>query len=170
MVAIHDVVFGQEMVDGVDLLPPSSGIYCIMNRRNGRKYIGQASNMRQRCLQHRSELRLGNCSNVLMRRDAQKYGASAFFFFAIDVSGIADTNRASVLNKIEVWFSVQLASHDEVDGYNLEVGHQRTMASRFRERERKLLRRNSSKYALLAGVDLYDPIHPELLGSWVPGG
>jgi len=104
-----------------------------------------------------------------MRRDAKIHGAAAFFYFAIRVDAIADSARPSQLNTIEIWFATQLGTHDERRGYNLEAGHHRTRASRFRERERKLMRGNSGKYELLPDVDLYDPINPDLLLSWIPG-
>ena len=163
-----DAVFEQTLGDGIDFLPAGAGIYCILNRVNGKHYVGQAKNIRQRCLQHRSELSRGVASNMLMRRDAEIQGLDAFFF-ALRIDGIADSERKAVLNKIEVWFSVQFGAHDERLCYNLEAGYHRTRASRFRDRERKLMRPNSGKYQLLAGVDVYDPIHPDLLSSWVPG-
>jgi group I intron endonuclease len=165
----NDTVFMQPKVDGIDFLPDSAGLYCIMNRINGRRYVGQSKNIFKRCQQHRNELIRGTEANMLLRRDAKIHGVDAFFFFGIRIDGIADSARPSQLNKIEFWFSVQLGTHDERQGYNLEAGHHRTQASRFRERERKLLRRNSGKYQLLPGVDLYDPIHTELLTTWVPG-
>ena len=165
----RDNVFLQPQVDGIEFLPDSSGLYCIMNRVNGRLYIGQSQNILSRCRQHRSQMRLGTESNMLMRRDAKLHGSAAFFFCAIRIDAIADSGRPFQLDKIEIWFSAQLGTHDERLGYNLEAGHQLTRASRFRERERKLLRRNSGKYQLLPGVDLYDLINPELLATWVPG-
>ena len=65
---------------------------------------------------------------------------------------------------------VQFRSLDERYGYNFEGAHQRTKSARFRDRERKLMRPNSGKYVFLPGVMEYDPINPELLSAWVPGG
>ena len=165
-----DAVFQQAPVDGIDFLPSSAGLYCILNRVNGKRYVGQATkSLYQRCVKHRNELRLGLASNMLLRRDALVHGADAFFFFVLHLQNNADTPRQSQLDNIEVWFAVQLCTHDERYGYNLEVGHHRTRAARFRDRERKMMRRNSGKYALLPGVDMYDPINSDLLKTWVPG-
>lgn len=166
----RDSVFLAPLVDGIDLLPASPGLYCIVNRVNGRRYVGQAStNIYKRCLQHRSELLKGLAANMLLRRDAAIHGAGAFFFFALRLDAIAGSEKRSQLNRMEIWFAVQLCTHDEHRGYNLEVGHHRTTGARFRDRERKLMRPNSGKYELLPGVDIYDPIDSVLLASWVPG-
>ena len=34
-----------------------SGIYCIINLKNGKRYIGSSKNVRQRLWSHRAELR-----------------------------------------------------------------------------------------------------------------
>src|SRR5665647_2458051 len=122
----RDSVFLAPLVDGIDFLPASAGIYCILNRGNGKFYVGQAKNIYKRCLQHRSELRNGLSANKLLRRDAVVHGADAFFFFAPRIDAIAGSEKKSQLNKIEIWFAVQFRTHDEHHGYNLEVGHHRT--------------------------------------------
>jgi hypothetical protein len=104
-----------------------------------------------------------------MRRDAVLHGAAVFFFFAPRLDAIANADRRLHLNNIEIWFGVQLCSIDERAGYNLELGGHPTTATRIRNQETKLMRRNSGKYALLPHVDLYDPIDPNFLQTWVPG-
>jgi len=163
----RDSVFAQAQVDGIDLLPALRGIYCVLNRVNGKRYVGQSDNIQKRCKSHRAELRRGLCSNELMRRDAVLHGADVFFFFALRLDAIAKVDRR--LHFMEIWFGVQLCSIDERVGYNLELGGHPTTATRFRNRETKLMRRNSRKYVLLPGVDLYDLINPALLSTWVPG-
>jgi hypothetical protein len=65
--------------------------------------------------------------------------------------------------------TIQLGAHIEASGYNSEAGHVRTRGSRFRDSERKLIKsRAGSNYLLLPGVDLDDPIDPDLLRSWEP--
>jgi len=165
----QDSFFLQPLVDGIDFLPARPGVYLIQNRRNQKWYVGQAKNIYRRCIKHRNELQKGLSANGLLRRDAVVHGADVFFFMAPRIDAIARSERASELNKIEVWFAVQLCAHDERFGYNLEVGHHRTMGARFRDRERKLMRRDSEKYQMLRGVEMYDPINSELLASWLPG-
>jgi hypothetical protein len=165
----RDAVFAHAQVDGIDLLPALRGIYCVINRVNGRRYVGQSDNIRKRCLSHRAELRRGDCANELMRRDAVLHGAAAFFFFAPRLDAIDTVDRRLYLNGIEIWFGVQLCSIDERVGYNLELGGHPMTATRIRNQETKLMRRSSGRYALLPHVDIYDPINALLLQSWVPG-
>jgi hypothetical protein len=166
----RDDAFLIPLVDGVDWLPDSPGIYFVINRANGKRYVGQAGkSIYRRCLQHRAELRVGNESNTLLRRDAARFGRDAFFFVAPRLDGMGQAGRTQGLDLLEIWFAVQLGANDEQQGYVLGAGHHPTRSTRFRERERKLLRPKSRKYALLAGVDIFDAIHPALLRSWVPG-
>jgi hypothetical protein len=165
MKSYQDAIFKQDLEDGVDYLPRSPGTYCILNRVNGKVYVGQAGNVYKRCQQHRNELRRGMSSNFLMRRDAEVNGMDAFFF-VLRLDGLTESPRPFEVDKIEVWLSVQLRSHDERYGYNLEAGHRRTTGALFRDRERKLMRRNSRKYMLLPWVHMYDPIQPALLAHW----
>ena len=167
--APHDSGFGFSRLDGVAQLPDRAGIYCVLNRINGRRYIGQATNIRARCTQHRSDLRGGNSFNMSLRRDSVIFGADAFFFFAPALDGVYASLGPKNLDYIEAWFIAQMFAHDERHGYNGAAGHSRTKASRFRDRETKLMRPNSAKYEMLPGIDLYDPISPMLLSSWVPG-
>lgn len=166
-----DRVFDAPTVDGIDFLSRRPGIYCIENRINGKRYVGLATvDVHWRCVLHRTELRKGTSANMFMRRDVAIHGADAFFFFALHVADSYDRVKPSDLEGAELWFMIQFRSHDERYGYNLEGIHQRTRAARFRDRERKLMRGNSKKYSLLPGIDIYEPIHRDLLGSWVQGG
>src|SRR5665647_93242 len=166
-----DAVFRTPPSDGINFLPKKAGIYAMLNRVTRMVNIGQARNLRWRCALHRSQLRAGTETNLRMRRDAKRYGADVYFYYVLEVLEIGpDTNVKRELNKLEIWWAVQLQAHDERYGYISEAGHHRTRGARFRDRERKLMRRNSEKYELLPGVDMYDPIDPVLLASWVPGG
>ena len=165
-----DAVFRTPPVDGIDSLPKAHGIYGMLNRVTRMVNIGQAENIRRRCAMHRSQLRAGTAPNLRMRRDAQRHGADVYSYIALELLEIgAQTNVTRELNKRELWWVVQFQAHVEQFGYVSEAGHCRTRGSRFRDRERKLMRRNSGKYELLPGVDICDPIHPGLLEWWVPG-
>ena len=165
-----DRVFDAPTVDGIDLLPRCPGIYAIENRINGKRYVGLATvDVHWRCVLHRTELRRGTPANMLLRREVAIHGADAFFFFALHIAEGDDRLKPADLEGAELWFMIQFRSHDERFGYNFEAVHQRTRAARFRDRERKLMRRNSLKYAFLPGVSEFDLINRELVGSWVPG-
>ena len=105
---------------------------------------------------------------MLMRRDLVLHGFDPFFFALAPIRPEAAGARLGG-DQVELWWTIQLQAHDERFGYNLEAGHCRTSGAQFRDRERKLMRSKSRKYELLKGVDMYDPIHPALLGTWVRG-
>jgi hypothetical protein len=163
-----DVVFNTPPSDGINHLPRSPVIYCLLNRLNGRRLVGQSRNGYARGLLYRSQMKRGTVTNFRLRRDVAQYGYGAFFMFVLDHCdpGL----KSHKMDSLEVWWTVQLQSHIEASGYNSEAGHVRTRASRFRDRERKLIKSPAgSKYCLLPDVDLYDPVDPDLLWSWLPG-
>ena len=111
----------------------------------------------------------GKASNMRVRRDVERHGASVFFYMVLELATAASgRERERQLNQLETWWAVQLKAHDEQFGYNADAGGLRTKGARLRDRERKLMRFNSGKYELLPWVNLYDPIHPILLNSWIP--
>ncbi|CAM3317951.1 hypothetical protein POHY109586_01330 [Polaromonas hydrogenivorans] len=165
-----DAVFDTALVDGVALLPKTPGVYGMWNRITRMWNIGQSENMRQRCSLHRSNMRAGNADNPRVGRDVKSYGAHAFFYCVLEhVSILVGGNLTCKLKQRELWWVLQLQAHDERYGYNLDAGGYRTLGARFRDRERKLMRRNSSKYCLLPWVHMYDPINTVMLASWIPG-
>ena len=170
MGSVFDDVFKTPPGNGIDWLPTGAGVYGMWNRVTRMWNVGQSERMRARCQQHRSQLRAGTAGNLRIRRDVEKHGADAFFFFSLEV--VTDTFGMALkhkLDRLEVWWVLQFQAHDERYGYVAEAGHCRTMGSRFRDREVKLMRANSNKYHLLPGIDRHDPIHPLLLATWVPG-
>ena len=170
MNTFRDAVFKLIPGDGIEFLPKGPGIYAMWNRINRMWNIGQSKNIHQRCVLHRNQLQQGTADNMRIRRDVQVHGADAFFFMVLErVDLTATENLQRELNQLEVWWVVQLQAHVEHRGYNFEAGGCRTSGARFRDRERKLMRRNSDKYCLLPHVDMYDAIDPGLLASWVTG-
>ena len=168
----RDAVFRDQKEDGIRFLPDEPGVYCILNRVNGKWYVGRTSkSILVRCRKHRNELRSGVGYSWAMLRDAKTHGVEAFFFMAPQLLVKQEVSDIEAhFDKVEVWLARQLNAHDERYGYNSEAGHHRSRAARFRDRERKLLKSGRGNYQLLPGVDLHDPINPELLASWVPGG
>ena len=163
-------VFDTPLVDGIAFLPKSPGVYGMWNCITRMWNIGQSKNMRQRCGLHRSQMRAGHADNLRVGRDVQRHGANNFFYYALErITVPADSNLKCELNQRELWWVLQFQAHDERYGYNLEAGGYRTLGAKFRDRERKLMRRNSDKYCLLPWVEMYEPINTDLLTSWVRG-
>lgn len=154
--------------DGIAQIPAMPGIYCIINLVSGHRYVGCAvKNMRERARSHRTGLRSGMPANRLMRKHVAVYGVGAFFFFALEPVPHSDDGPWRYrLEQLELWWTIQLAAHDERYGYNYEAGHVRTPAARFREAERRMLG-PFGPYRLLPGVELHDPINHLLLKTWV---
>ena len=62
-----------------------TGIYCIENNVNGKKYVGQAVNIKKRWSQHRQKLRAGTHYNDHLQRAWNQYGESVFSFYVLEL-------------------------------------------------------------------------------------
>ena len=62
-----------------------SGIYCIINLKNGNRYIGSSKNIRQRLWSHRAELRHNKHENSHLQAAWNKYGEQNFDYYVIEV-------------------------------------------------------------------------------------
>jgi group I intron endonuclease len=60
------------------------GIYAIRNRRNGKLYVGSASNISKRWSRHRKDLREGSHRNKHLQAAFNYYGEEAFEFVALE--------------------------------------------------------------------------------------
>ena len=58
----------------------ASGVYQILNTVNGKRYIGQASNLKKRQQQHMCDLRTGRHTGTKLQRAFTKHGEDAFEF------------------------------------------------------------------------------------------
>lgn len=61
-----------------------SGIYCIINLKNNKRYIGSSKNIRLRLWGHRSELRHNSHDNDHLQKAWNKYKESNFDYFIIE--------------------------------------------------------------------------------------
>ena len=61
-----------------------SGIYCIINTLNGKKYIGSSVNIYSRWLKHRATLRGNYHGNPHLQNAWNKYGEKSFHFFIVE--------------------------------------------------------------------------------------
>jgi group I intron endonuclease len=68
-------------LDRIKELPESAGIYAIVNRTNGRRYVGQAINIRQRIATHVRDLDAGKEQTnnaMLLQRAWSEFGRDSF--------------------------------------------------------------------------------------------
>lgn len=60
-----------------------SGVYCIINVQNGKKYVGSSKNIYSRWLKHRATLRGNYHANSYLQNAWNKYGEDSFHFFIL---------------------------------------------------------------------------------------
>jgi group I intron endonuclease len=61
-----------------------SGVYAIVNRLNGKAYIGSSNHVQERWSTHRLDLRLGRHHSSHLQRAWHKYGADTFDFIVLE--------------------------------------------------------------------------------------
>lgn len=100
-----------------------SGIYCIENKVNGKRYIGQSNNIERRRYEHMKLLRKGNHNNEYLQNSVNKYGINNFSF---DVMAYCNIEK---LNELEVKYIHDYDTMNKAKGYNLRDGGDRTTLS-----------------------------------------
>ena len=80
-------IFAQKYIDMKSITQnlKISGIYCIINLKNGNRYIGSSKNIRQRLWSHRAELRHNKHENSHLQAAWNKYGEQNFDYYVIEV-------------------------------------------------------------------------------------
>lgn len=68
-----------------------SGIYAIVNKVNGKRYVGSAVDIAQRWRQHTYKLRKNNHHSKHLQNAWNKYGNEAFDFIVLEI--VDDTSR-----------------------------------------------------------------------------
>ena len=102
-------------VDGPFISPAIyhvSGIYCIENMVNGKRYIGSSKSVRKRIIEHLGKLKAGTHKNKHLQSSYNKYGAENWIAYLIESCAIED------LASIESEWLETLHPFDE-GGYNL---------------------------------------------------
>lgn len=94
----------------------NTGIYCIENRINGKKYIGQAYNIERRLYEHEYHLKRGTDHSGVLQRAVNKYGIENFDFYVLEECDTSEMNDREIY-----WISYYQTNNKEY-GYNLSRG------------------------------------------------
>lgn len=92
------------------------GIYYIVNKENGKIYIGQSVNVNKRLNRHKSELRRNVHPNIYFQNSWNKYGEEAFEF-----SLLIECDE-SELDDLEIHYIAHYDSSNRENGYNQDYG------------------------------------------------
>ena len=102
----------------------TSGIYCIENLINGKKYIGQSIDIEKRKRIHISQLRGEYHPNKYLQNSWNKYGEENFKFWIIYES----SDNMEILQLMELYFIEYYNSFVEDNlGYNMTKGGDGTL-------------------------------------------
>lgn len=95
-----------------------SGIYCIENTINHKKYIGQSVNVYDRWRRHKAELKKNMHDNDYLQKSWNKYGEKSFKFMILEECSIDN------LDEKEVYYIDLYNTLNRDYGYNLKTGGQ----------------------------------------------
>lgn len=89
-----------------------SGIYCIENSVNNKKYIGSSINIYNRYRTHKAELKKGKSHSPILQNEWNEYGEENFEIYIVEVCG-----QTNLLDREEYHISTMNTKFPH--GYNL---------------------------------------------------
>jgi len=124
-----------------------SGIYCIENITNNKKYVGKSKNIYERWRHHKYKLRNNVNKSAHLQNAWNLYGEESFVFY------ILEKCEVEVLSERERYWIDTLESRTEKNGYNLSDGGEGLTNPSLETRE-KLRNFNLGKPAWNKGIPL----------------
>lgn len=91
----------------------NSGIYSIINKQNGKRYIGSAVNLKRRINEHKNRLNKNKHNNRYLQNAWNKYGKQSFIFEILEY-----TSKEKLI-EIEQWWLDIYKSYIKDRGYNI---------------------------------------------------
>jgi len=95
---------------------PTSGIYAVRNKINGKVYVGKSVDITHRWCSHKARLRRGVHVNTHLQRAWNLYGEGAF-----ECEVVHRENDRTLLPQLEAQYVLDFSATDPEKGYNLNV-------------------------------------------------
>jgi len=124
-----------------------TGVYKILNKINGKFYIGSAKNITSRWDQHRRSLLKDKHSNPMLQRAVKKYGFDSFIFEVLEQCTLFN------LQSREQYYLDTLKPF-EPKGYNIALNALHPMEGRKHSEETKQKIRNAKPKIFYRCIDL----------------
>lgn len=93
-----------------------SGVYCIENKINSKKYIGQSNDIYARWYNHRYCLKNNRHANNHLQKSWNKYGEDNFVFSILELC------NEDIIDEREQYYIKILTTTVDKNGYNLDSG------------------------------------------------
>jgi len=136
-------------------------VYKLENLLSGKKYIGYAKNYKSRASKHLSDLRNQRHDVFCLQQDFNSLGEDAFSFYVL-----ACTHNKHHAKMIEHSLILEYETLNHNFGYNKSTSKGWSIEARFRDSERKFMRKG--KYVLLPDMVLNQPIPIHLYSTFTP--